>query len=201
MSQARARGLRVDIRVVRAVIAAVVLIAAFVGLSLAAAAGAPKLLATNAELDTQRSSTERAIQRIYAAGIDQLKTTRSLKLAITDAQAAAIYTKYSDQLSALRRSALEAVGAANGLAADASTQYAQQAATRLDAALPSSPPVMLAPRLYAIVERMGQLTSQLTDQGIREMTQATPPSSSPSSSPTPTSSPRPSTSPSPSPTR
>ena len=202
MSQRRPGGLRVDIRIVRAILAAVVLVGVLVGLSFAAAAGAPRIQATNAELDAQRSSTERAIQRVYAAGIDQLKTTRSLKLAITDAQAAVIYTKYSDQLGALRRSALEAVGAANGLATDAGAQYAQQATTRLDGALPSSPPVMLAPRLYAIVERMGQLTSQLTDQGIREMTQATPPSSpSPSPSPTPTSSPRPSTSASPSPTR
>ena len=185
MSQRRAAGLRVDIRIVRAVIVAVVLIAAAIGLSFVAAASAPTIRATNAELDT--------------TGIDQLKTTRSLKLAITDAQAAVIQTKYNDQLAALRQSALQAVGAANGLTADASAQYAQQAAARLDAALPSSPPVMLAPRLYAIVERMGQLTSQLTDQGIREMTQATP--ASPSATPTLTGTPRPSTTPSPSPTR
>ena len=199
MSQRRAAGLRVDIRIIRALIVAVVLIAAAIGLSFVAAASAPTIRATNAELDTQRSSTERAIERIYATGIDQLKTTRSLKLAITDAQAAVIQTKYNDQLAALRQSALQAVGAANGLTADASAQYAQQAAARLDAALPSSPPVMLAPRLYAIVERMGQLTSQLTDQGIREMTQATP--ASPSATPTLTGTPRPSTTPSPSPTR
>ena len=192
-------GIRLDRRVLRIVIALVVLVGAAVGLSLVAAAGAPKIQATNAELDSQRASTERAIQRVYAAGLDQLKTTRSLKLAITDAQAAVIYTKYSDQLVALRQSALQAVGAANGLAADASAQYAQQAASRLDAALPSNPPVMLAPRLYAIVERMGQLTSQLTDQGIREMTQAT--SSSPAPTSAPTASPRPSATPSPSPTR
>jgi len=193
MTQRRAAGIRIDIRLIRALVAAVVLVAAWIGLSFVAAAGAPTIKATNTELDTQRASTERAIQRIYAAGVDQFKTTRALHLAITDAQAAAIQTKYNDQLVTLRRGALEAVGAASGLAADASAQYAQQAATRLDAALPSSPPVMLAPRLYAIVERMGQLTSQLIDQGIREMTQATPPSPSPT--------PRPSVTPSPSPTR
>jgi hypothetical protein len=201
MTQRRSAGVRVDMRSIRALIAAVVLVAAWIGLSFVATASAPTIKATSAELDLQRSSTERAIQRVYAAGLDQLKTTRSLKLAITDAQAAVIYTKYSDQLGALRRSALEAVGAASGLAADASATYAQQAAARLDGALPSSPPVMLAPRLYAIVERMGQLTSQLTDQGIREMTQATPSSSSPAPSPTSSLTPRPSATSSPSPTR
>ena len=198
MSQRRGAGLRVNIWIVRAVLAAIVLVVLLYGLSFFAAAAGPKIHATDAELDAQRSAAERAIERVYAAGIDQLKTTRSLKLAITDAQAAAIQTKYNDQLSALRQSALEAVGAANGLTADAGTAYARQAATRLDTALPSTPPVMLAPRLYAIVERMGQLTSQLTDQGIREMTQATP--SSPSPSPSPSVTPRP-PSPSPSPTR
>ena len=199
MSQRHTAGISVNIWVVRVALAAVVLIVLLYGLSFLAAAAGPKVHATDGELDAQRSGAERAIERVYAAGIDQLKTTRSLKLAITDAQAAAIQTKYNDQLKALRQSALEAVAAANGLASDASTQYAQQAATRLDNALPTTAPVMLAPRLYAIVERMGQLTSQLTDQGIREMTQSTP-SSSPSPSPTPSPSVRP-PSPSPSPTR
>ncbi len=73
------------------------------------------------------------------------------------------------------------------MAGDAGAQYAQQAAARLDQAVPSSAPVMLAPRLYAIVERMGQLTSQLSDRGVREMTQTTPTASpAPSPSPSPT---------------
>lgn len=199
MSQKRNAGVRVNMWVVRAVLAAIVLIVLLYGLSFLAAAAGPKVRATDAELDAQRSAAERAIERVYAAGIDQLKTTRSLKLAITDAQAAAIQTKYNEQLKALRQGALEAIGAANGLTSDASAQYAQQAATRLDTTLPSTAPVVLAPRLYAIVERMGQLTSQLTDQGIREMTQATP-SSSPSSTPSPSVTPR-LTTPSPSPSR
>lgn len=188
--------MRVDARVIRVIVAAVVLLAAIVGVSMAAAAFAPTTVATTAEIDAQRVATERAIQRVYAAGIDQLKTTRSLRLAITDAQAAAVEQKYSDQLKALRRGALEAVGAAYGGSSEQSAQYAAQAEPRLDAAAAASAsPVLLAPRLYAIVERMGQLTSQLTEQGIKEMTQ-----SSPAPTPSPSSTPRPQPSPSPSPT-
>jgi hypothetical protein len=191
-------GIRVDIRAIRALLAVLVVAAALAGLGLIAAAGAPRITASAAELDAQRGAAERAIQRIYAAGVDQLKTTRSLKLAITDAQAAAIQAKYNDQLAALRRGALEAVGAANGLLADASTAYAKQVEAQLDAALPSSPPVLLAPRLYAIVEKMGQFTSTVTDQGIREMTQSP---AAPTASPTPSTTARPSPTPSPSPSR
>ncbi|HZP96503.1 MAG TPA: hypothetical protein VFC31_09240 [Candidatus Limnocylindria bacterium] len=194
--------MRLDRRVVRWLVAVVVALAAVVGLSMASAAFAPTTVASAGELDAQRGAAERAIQRVYAAGLDQLKTTRSLKLAITDAQAAAIEQKYADQLKALRRSALQAVGDAYGQTADQSAQYAAQAEPRLDGTpAASSAPVLLAPRLYAIVERMGQLTSQLTDQGIREMTQAQPsgsPAASPSAAPSRT--PRPTTSPSASPT-
>lgn len=189
--------IRIDGRVLRGAVAALVVVAAVVGLSFASAAFAPRTVATVGELDAQRSATERAIQRIYATGIDQLKTTRGLRLAITDAQAAVIEQKYVDQLKALRRSALQAIGDAFGGSPDQTTQYATQAEARLEVAAASAPPVMLAPRLYAIVERMGQVASQLTDQGIREMTQTTPSSPSPSPSTTP----RPATTPSPSPTR
>ena len=188
--------IRIDRRIIRVIVAAILVLAAIVGVSMAATAFAPTTVATTAEIDAQRVATERAIQRVFAAGIDQLKTTRSLKLAITDAQAAAIEQKYSDQLKALRRGALEAVGVAYGGSSEESARYAAQAEPRLDAAAAASAaPVLLAPGLYAIVERMGQLTSQLTEQGIKEMTQ-----SSPAPTPSPSSTPRPQTSPSPSPT-
>lgn len=190
----------VDTRIIRMIVAAIVVLAAIVGVSLAAAAFAPTTVATTAEIDAQRMATERAIQRVYAAGIDQLKTTRSLKLAITDAQAAAVEQQYSDQLKAFRRGAFEAVAAAYGQSSEQSAQYVAQAESRLEAAAAaSSPPVLLAPGLHAIVERMGQLTSQLTEQGIKEMTQSSP-APTPSPSPSPSSTPRPQTSPSPSPT-
>ncbi len=194
--------IHIDRRSLRWLVGAVVVIAAIVGLSVASSAFAPTTVASAGELDAQRGAAERAIQRVYAVGIDQLKTTRSLKLAITDAQAGAIEQKYADQLKALRRSALQAIGNAYGQNADQSAQYAAQIEPQLEAeAAASGAPVLLAPRLYAIVERMGQVTGQFTDQGIREMTQTTPsapPASSPSAAPSST--PRPAGSASPSPT-
>jgi phosphoribosylformylglycinamidine (FGAM) synthase PurS component len=191
MSSPRRPAIRIDRRVVRPLIGVVVVLVVLIGLNVAANVGAPRATATAAELDAQRATTERAVQRIYLAAVEQLRTTRSLRLAITDAQAATIEQKYVDQLNQLRRSALAAIGEAYGQNADQSAQYATQAETRLGTAVPTSAaPLLLAPRLYAIVERMGQLTSQLGDAGIKEMTQ-TPPA------PTPTVTPRPSASPSP----
>lgn len=183
-----------------AIVAALVLVAALVGLSFVAQAGAPKVSASSADLTAQRAATERAIERVYLAATEQLKTTRSLHLAITDAQAATIQQNYTDQLKALRLSALQAVANDYGQSGDVAAQYAAQAQSRLDQApLASAPAVMLAPSLYAIVQRMGQVAADLQDRGIREMTQA--PGASPAASPSPTATASPSRSPSPSPTR
>ncbi len=191
--------IRIGRRTLLWLVAAVVAVAAVAGIMFAASVYAPTTIATAGEIDAQRVATERAIQRIYVTGVDQLKTTRSLKLAIADAQAGAIEQKYTDQLKALRRSALQAIGDAYGGTADQSAQYAAQAEPRLEAApAASAAPVLLAPRLYAIVERMGTVTSQLTEQGIKEMTQTAP--SSPAPSPSPSSTPRPPGAASPSPT-
>ena len=190
MSTQRRPVMRIDRRVLRALIGVGVALVALIGLSLIASAGAPKAIASSIELNAQRGTTERAIQRIYLAGVEQMKTTRGLRLAITDAQAAAIEQKYVDQLNQLRRSALAAIGEAYGQTGDQSLQYAGQAEARLGSAVPASaPPLLLAPRLYTIVERMGQVTSQISDQGVKEMTQASPPptgTARPSASPSPT---------------
>jgi hypothetical protein len=153
---------------------AVVALLALVGLSFAARAGAPTTLANSADLAAQRTSAERTIDKVYKFGLQQLETTRGLRLAITDAQAAAIAEAYA-------------------LTPDQASSYVGQAEQRLDstAPAPSGEPTMLAPRLYQIVQRMADLGGQLTEAGIREMTQA------PSGSPSPTA--RPSASPSPSP--
>ena len=92
--------------------------------------------------------------------------------------------------------ALQAIGTAYGQTADQSAQYAAQIEPKLEAAgpTPTGAPVLLAPSLYSIVERMGQLTSQLTDAGIKEMTQSTP-SATASPTPSATASARPSPSP------
>lgn len=188
--------IRLDIRVVRALLAVVVAVVVVAGIAFASSAFAPTSVATAAELDGQRAAAERAIQRISAAGVDQLRTTRGLRLAITDAQAAQIERKYADQLRTLRHDALVAIAVAFGQSADQSAQYATQTESRIETiATASAAPVMLAPRLYAIVEKMGQLAGQVSDQGIREMTQTTPasPTAAPSSTPrtTPTASPSP----------
>ena len=178
-------------RAVRVVIVALVLLAGIVAVAYAASVGAPRATASSADLIAQQRAAERDLERIYGAAVDQLKTTRSLKLAIPDAQAAQIESKYTDQLKALRQSALVAVAQAYGLPQDQQQVYAQQVVAALEAGpLPSATPVMLAPQLYQIVQRMGELAGQLVDAGVKEMTQ-----SLPSSSPTATS--RPSASPSP----
>ncbi len=186
---------RLDRRTVRLLAALVIVLLALVGGSLAARAGAPTTIASASELAAQRASAERSIDKIYKAGIEQLKTTRGLHLTISDAQAASIEQRYAGQLKDLRHSALQALADLYALPADQAATYIQQTEQRLDnQTAASAPPVMLAPRIYQIVQRMSDLGAQLTDAGIREMTQA--PSGSPA--PTPSSSARPSPSPSPS---
>lgn len=193
-------GPRASAATLRALVLLVVVLAALVGLSLVARAGAPTTVAGAAELATQRASAERSIDKVYKTGLEQLKTTRGLRLAISDAQAAAIEQKYVTQLRDLRRSALQAIATLYALSADQATAYVQQTEARLDApAAPSAAPVMLAPRLYAIVQRMAEVGAQLTDAGIREMTQS--PTGSPAPSAAPSSTPRPGASASPSPSR
>lgn len=183
----------------RVLVLLVIVLAALVGLSLVARAGAPTTVAGAPELATQRASAERSIDTVYKTAIGQLKTTRGLRLAITDAQATAIEQKYATQLRDLRHSALQATADLYALPADQATAYVQQTESRLDSqAAASAPPVMLAPRLYAVVQRMAELGGQLADAGIREMTQSPTGSPAPSASPT---TPRPSGSPSPSPSR
>ena len=188
---------RMQLRIVIAVVA----LLALVGLSFAARAGAPTSLASSADLAAQRTSAERTIDKVYKFGLEQLKTARGLRLAITDAQAAAIEQKYTTQLKDLRKGALQAIAEAYALTPDQASAYVGQAEQRLDSTLPapSGAPVMLAPRLYQIVQRMADLGGQLTEAGIKEMTQA--PSGTPAPSPSPSGTARPSASPSPSASR
>lgn len=181
---------------VRPLVGLVIVLAALAGAAFAARAGAPTTVAAPPELAAQRASAERSIDSVYKTGIGQLKLTRGLKLAITDAQAAAIELKYQTQLKELRRSALQALAELYALPADQATAYVQQTESRLDTQVAASaPPIMLAPRLYQIVQRMAELGAQLADAGIREMTQ------SPTSAPSATPSARPSVTPSASPSR
>lgn len=175
---------------IRTVVVAIVVLAGAAAVAYAASVGAPRATANSTELAAQQRAAERDFERVYAAGIDQLKTTRSLHLAIPDSQAAQIETKYTDQLKALRQSALVALAQAYGLPQDQQQTYTQQTVAKMDAGpLPSGDPVMLAPRLYQIVQRMGELAGQLVDAGVKEMTQSLPPSPSPSGSARPSPSP------------
>lgn len=157
-------------------LAALLLLAVIGGVAYAASAGAPRATAGQAELNAQRAGVERAVQRIYLAALEQLKTTRGLRLAITDAEAAAVEQKYTEQLKSLRVSALQALADAYAVAPDQAPAFVAQITARLDtaSAVPSADPVMLAPRLYQIVQRMGELAGQLSDAGIREMTKTAP---------------------------
>ena len=185
--------IRLSRRVLVRAFVVVVAVAAVAGGAALARTGAPIAVASSDVLGAHQASTERAVQRIYAAGVDQIRRTRGLKLAISDQLAAQIETRYVGELKTLRQSAVQAIGEAYGLRGDAANQYVQQTVARLDAApaaAPSPSPVMLAPRLYAIVARMSELTAQLADKGTREMTTTEVPQT-----------PRPSPTPSPSPSR
>ena len=187
------RTLRIPRSAARTLIALAVLLGALIGVSYAASAAAPRTVASASDLVAQRASAERSIDKVYKTGLEQLKTTRALRLAISDAQAAAIEQRYAGQLRELRKSALQAIAELYALPGDQAATYVQQTEARLDAQpAASAEPVMLAPRLYVIVQRMAELGAQLTDAGIREMTQA------PTGTPAPTGTARPSPTPSPS---
>lgn len=182
------------IRLPRRLLAVVLLVgigaAGLAALTWTGAAGAllaPRAVASAADLATQRAATERAVQRAYAAAADQLRRTRALRLPISEAQAAEIERRTLADLATLRHSALVSLeqvlrpGAADADAVATATER------RLDAAPPpdrsANAPVLLAPSLFAIVQRMDELAAQLADRGTREMTAA--PSGSPKPSPSP----------------
>ena len=181
--------IRMDTRIIRALLAVVVAVAVLAGLSFAANALAPTTFATQSELDAQRASAERSLQKIYLAGVGQLRTSAGLKHALSDAEVQAIERKYEDQMQQLRVTALQALATAFGQSADQGSQYAAAAVPRLDAMgpTPTGAPALLAPRLFVVVDRMQQLTSSLTDTGIREMgqTPSATPTARPSASPSP----------------
>ncbi len=150
-----------------------------------AAALQPVAIADATALDAQRAAVERGIQRAYVAGFDQIEKSKELKLAISDAQAKALRDKVIADLRTLRHSALVSAGGVFGSDAAASETYARTAEQRMEAAGPpdrtATIPVLLAPRLFAIVQRMDEIAPQLTDKALRDLTVA--PTAKPSSSP------------------
>lgn len=148
---------------------------------------APRAVAGAADLAAQRAATERAVQRAYVAAADQLRKTRALRLPISEAQAAEIERRTLADLATLRHSALVSLEQVLRPGAADADSVATATERRLDAAPPpdrsANAPVLLAPSLFAIVQRMDELAAQLADRGTREMTAA------PSGSPRPTASP------------
>ena len=144
----------------------------------------PRAVATHDEVLAQQASTERAIQRAFGAAVDELHKARGLRLAITDAQAAAIEQRNLDDLKTLRHSALVSVAQIFNVTGPDADRYALATEARLDASpIPdrsAADPVLLAPRLYAIVQHMDDVAAQIGDRGVRDMTAA------PTGSPRPT---------------
>lgn len=176
-------------RIVVAVLVALALIAVAVSGVLGRLADGT-VVADSATVAVHQAAAERDLETGYAAETDQVKKARGLHLAISDQQADAIANKALTDLATLRHSALVAMGQALGATADSAEVYAKTTEQSMDARKgqpqPSVAPVLLAPRLYAIVSRFNQLATQLADQATADLTQSPPVSPTPTPRPTPT---------------
>ncbi len=166
--------------------------AAFVALLMSgvlASAGETRLVADQASLNVQRATAERGVERAFEQSTDQVKKARALKLAITAQQADAIATKALADLKTLRHSAFVSLGQAFGVSGDDAEKYATAMEQRYEAkpasAEPTPSPLLLAPRLYQIVQRMDDLATQISDKATNDLV-APPSTPSPSARPTPT---------------
>lgn len=180
------------------IVVAVILVAAILALAasgtIARVAGGT-VVADRPAVASQQTVTERDLERGYEQATDHVRQARALKLAIPAAQADTIANKALADLLTLRHSALLSLGQLLGATADAAEVYAKTTEQALDARRgqpqPSVEPVLLAPRLYAIVSRFNDLATQIGDRATTDLTQ--------SPAPSPTTSPR--ATPTPSPTR
>lgn len=167
-----------------ATLVAVLLIAGVAFSGALARGGMAMTVAGREEVVAQQAAAERHIGRGYDQAVDQVRKARALRLAIPAAQADAIATKALADLFALRHSALVSLGQAIGMGTDDAERYARTAEQVADvrssgAARPSPTAVLLAPRLYAIVARMGELATQLSDAATTALTASPTPSPSP----------------------
>jgi hypothetical protein len=181
------------LRIVAAVVLAAALVAIIASGTLARLASG-STVADRVAVAAQQSATERDLERGYEQATDHVRQARGLKLAITALQADTIANKAFADLFTLRHNALVAIAQALGRA-DAAETYAKSSEQALDAARgqpqPSTAPVLLAPRLYAIVARFNDLATQIADQATADLTQSTPASPTPSPTPRPTPTPSP----------
>jgi hypothetical protein len=163
----------------------------------------PSTVAAAPILATHQAAAERDVERAYEQSFTQVRKVRALNLAISAQQADAIATKAFTDLAALRHSAFVAIGQLLGMNAGDAESYAMTTEQRFNqsplTSQPAPSPVLLAPRLYAIVSRMSELGTQLSDKATTDMTAPAPtgtPTPAPTPSPTRSGSPTPSPSPS-----
>ena len=195
-------GVRIPIgtvRIVLAVIAAVIVVVLIFIVGAVAHSNEPIATANPAQMKVQQPAVERDVERAYEQSAQQITKVRALNLAISAAQADQIATKAITDLRTLRHSAFQSLGQITGMAAAEAEAYSTTTETRFDQApvsrqTASPSPVLLAPRFYAVVSRMSELATLIADQATTQLT-APPPSASPSVAPSPTA--RPSASPSP----
>lgn len=146
----------------------------------------PRATAPASELVAQRELTERAIQRAASKALEQARTARGLRLAISDQEADAIVERTVGELRALRQEALTALAQTLGMSAEGTATYVQQAEARLDQTVLDQTPALLAPRLYTIVQRTSQVAQQIADKATQELTRAPTPAPARTASPSPT---------------
>jgi hypothetical protein len=140
-------------------------------------------------LVAQRTAGEHDIARAYAAAADQLAKLNDLVLPVTKSEATTITQKATDDLRAVRRSAVAALATLLGMSAADAEAYARASDAQLEGqTFPNDASVLLAPDVSAVVDRAAQLYAQVGDAAAKQLTQprATPaPSASPSASPSP----------------
>ncbi len=182
--------------VVLGVIAVLVLVGVIASGAIGRAAGGT-VVADAGAVAVQRSTAERDLEVGYEAAADQVRKVRALKLAISVQQADTLANKALTDLATLRHSALVSIAQQLGRTADVAEGEARSTEQLLDAKRgqpqASVTPVLLAPRLYAIVARFNDLATQITDRATADLTQSqpAPPSASASPRPSPTASPSP----------
>ena len=134
----------------------------------------PPAVADAASLVPQREAAEHALARGYVRSVDQLKSTGSVRLPVSPAQAAAIQQKAIADLKTVRRAALADLATASGLREANATAYVIATEPRLDdaSAVADESGALLAPGFFAIVSRADALFAQVADQATRELTTA-----------------------------
>ncbi len=157
----------------------------------------PSTVAAAPILATHQAAAERDVERAYEQAVTQVHKVRALNLAITAQQADAIATKALADMAALRHSAFVAIGQLLGMSTADAEAYATATEQRFNqsplTSQPAPSPVLLAPRLYAIVSRMSEVSTQLSDKATTDLT-----APAPAGTPAPTATPARSASPTPS---